>query len=404
MTEGDKKEAPLSSHLELNLSNLFKILLSLLIHPICEDTEEEKQRCDSVNRALRTIEKYGISADWIIRYGMVDELALPLLPLVLNMKDQYKTSDEKVGRWKKCLQLRDDGDSASISESMARFKDFLHRFRIWASTARIEDLITLNPPTVDVWNSLNLQKKEDESVASPYLWLCDRYLCGELRRWSTTSLHMEYRFIHGDGIDAFSQKALEPVNINENDLNAVIAERAVLSTNTTDQVSFEQFFEFSKQYLKDGCYRDAAALFDFYLSMLPQSSNALNSKGFCLIPDSPNKAESIIHSAQIRGFRFAALSTYNLCCCQYLQHDFESALRTADNYLRHLYNTSKDSRTIYSALIWQINGQECHLHDTTDVRRDLATLCIQISQLINDNERLQRWTEFQAKLDAHDAG
>lgn len=41
MTEGDKKEAPLSSHLELNLSNLFKILLSLLIHPICEDTEEE---------------------------------------------------------------------------------------------------------------------------------------------------------------------------------------------------------------------------------------------------------------------------------------------------------------------------------------------------------------------------
>lgn len=42
MTEGDKKEAPLSSHLELNLSNLFKILLSLLIHPICEDTEEEK--------------------------------------------------------------------------------------------------------------------------------------------------------------------------------------------------------------------------------------------------------------------------------------------------------------------------------------------------------------------------
>ena len=36
MTEGDKKEAPLSSHLELNLSNLFKILLSLLIHPICE--------------------------------------------------------------------------------------------------------------------------------------------------------------------------------------------------------------------------------------------------------------------------------------------------------------------------------------------------------------------------------
>ena len=46
MTEGDKKEAPLSSHLELNL-----------IHPICEDTEEEKQRCDSVNRALRTIEK-----------------------------------------------------------------------------------------------------------------------------------------------------------------------------------------------------------------------------------------------------------------------------------------------------------------------------------------------------------
>ena len=52
---------------------------------------------------------------------------------------------------------------------------------------------------------------------------------------------MEYRFIHGDGVDAFSQKALEPVNINGNDLNAVIAERAVLSTNTTDQVSFEQF-------------------------------------------------------------------------------------------------------------------------------------------------------------------
>lgn len=118
MTEGDKKEAPLSSHLELNLSNLFKILLSLLIHPICEDTEEEKQRCDSVNRALRTIEKYGISADWIIRYGMVDKLALPLLPLVLNMKDQYKTSDEKVRSRTLALLLAPPAHSVSTRRAL----------------------------------------------------------------------------------------------------------------------------------------------------------------------------------------------------------------------------------------------------------------------------------------------
>ena len=236
-------------------------------------------------------------------------------------------------RWRACLRFDTSGKMVPDEMFWSRFADNLRRFETWASIAKIDDLIRLNPPDPDIWSSINLNPMEERPVIASYKWLCDRYLRGDPNTWSTNSLYKEYLFIHDGDTDTFAPMALEPIRVSEMELNAAIAERAVRQASyENESMLYEQIFESAKLFLQENNYRMAAALFKFYLTQNPQNTNALNSMGFCLIPESPAEAESIIRDAISRGYRCACLAAYNLCCCQILQQDLESALRVADNY------------------------------------------------------------------------
>ncbi len=349
-----------------------------------------------IERMLRALELCGIT-DGVVRYGMAHDLAVPLFLLAADGGNPSEVSSAKLARWRACLRFDTSGKMVPDEMFWSRFADNLRRFETWASIAKIDDLIRLNPPDPDIWSSINLNPMEERPVIASYKWLCDRYLRGDPNTWSTNSLYKEYLFIHDGDTDTFAPMALEPIRVSEMELNAAIAERAVRQASyENESMLYEQIFESAKLFLQENNYRMAAALFKFYLTQNPQNTNALNSMGFCLIPESPAEAESIIRDAISRGYRCACLAAYNLCCCQILQQDLESALRVADNYRIHIYGTPEDWNPNAGALIWKLDSNKgCILHDSMDVRFELSALCIRLSERLDDSDRLRKWVKFQ---------
>ena len=63
-----------------------------------------------------------------------------------------------------------------------------------------------------------------------------------------------------------------------------------------------------------------------------------------------------------------------------------------------MHDTGADYNADQSALIWQIDGQQCELQETHNIRAELAAFCIKICEQVGDTNRLREWTAFQEKL------
>lgn len=398
MTENITSEQPNAANHARACSDILKALHELLFRPVPPNPKDAASRATGIKTEMHNLETRGIT-DGIIRYGLVDVLALQVLAPVLSAQGNQLMAEDKLAQWRECLQLGELTPETNVHQFASRLRENLQTFKIWASTTNFQDLINLNPPDITTWKSLSLQMPEDDSVVASYVWLCDRYLSPDLTTWTTQSLHKEYRYIHSGDTDSFSENALEPITIDNNELNSEIAKRAVFQQKTrTLNIQYGKLIDAAEQNLRKQDYRGAAALFKFYLSERPESTDALNSQGFCLIPDSPEAAAEIIQKARVRGFHTPCLSVYNLCCCHYLLQDFESALRIADQYRLHMYGTRADCVPTQPALIWQIDGQQCELQETHDIGAELAAFCIKICEQVGDTNRLREWTAFQEKL------
>ena len=68
----------------------------------------------------------------------------------------------------------------------------------WASSASIDDLVDLTPPTRDVLASLPTGEPLDRNLYEQYRWAVDHFAKTFFRDWETTSLHYELRWLDGD--------------------------------------------------------------------------------------------------------------------------------------------------------------------------------------------------------------
>lgn len=362
------------------LGRIFFILYSAVLRPIPDSDEEARERIFLIEKTITILEKRGLT-EGVLRYGFADDIAIFLISGVIL--DKIGLSDSMVSRWRSIFGIEKDGKDFSWS-----FDD-IRRFEIWASVAPLDDLIGFVPPSEDEWNNLNLIPMEEGAVEESYVWLRDRYLFKDnLNVWKEVSLHKEYRFIHQGYTDSFPDRTIEEIDLDESDLNSEIAKRAVLRSDRSGSRLYMQVYESAKRHLKQREYGSAATLFQFFLKQYPGDTCAQKSRGFCLIPDSPNEAEDIIHDALKRGLTNQCLGYYNLCCCQILQHDYDLALRTAEKY----WSEFRDKDDVSGALIWRIQNGECILDDSKNVQLALTHLCVMISQETNDVMRLQSWT------------
>ena len=361
------------------LRKVFYVLYSAVMRPIPDTDEKAHERISLIKKMITALEKHGLTES-VLRYGFADDIAVFLISGVILNK--IGLPDSMVSRWRNILGIEEDGKDCSW------FLNDIHRFKIWASTASMNDLIGFIPPSKDEWDNLNLAPMEDLSVVESYVWLRDRYLFGDnMKAREDSSLRKEYKFIHCGYTDAFPERAVEKLGLDEVKLNSEIAKRAVLRSDRSNSRLYMQVYESAKRHLARQEYGAAATLFQFFLKQYPGDTCAQNSRGFCLIPDSPSEAGDIIQDALKRGLTNRCLGYYNLCCCLILQHDYDSALRTAEKYWLEFRNNDD----ICEALIWEIQDGECTLCDSKNVQLSLVDLCVSISEKIDDKARLHSW-------------
>lgn len=83
---------------------------------------------------ITALEKHGLTES-VLRYGFADDIAVFLISGVILNK--IGLPDSMVSRWRNILGIEEDGKDCSW------FLNDIHRFKIWASTASMNDLIGL---------------------------------------------------------------------------------------------------------------------------------------------------------------------------------------------------------------------------------------------------------------------
>ena len=134
---------------------VFYVLYSAVMRPIPDTDEKAHERISLIKKMITALEKHGLTES-VLRYGFADDIAVFLISGVILNK--IGLPDSMVSRWRNILGIEEDGKDCSW------FLNDIHRFKIWASTASMNDLIGFIPPSKDEWDNLNLAPMEDLSV------------------------------------------------------------------------------------------------------------------------------------------------------------------------------------------------------------------------------------------------
>jgi hypothetical protein len=175
----------------------------------------------------------------------------------------------------------------------------------WIGSAPLRSLLAWE--NVEVSTGPTMLHTANHDLFSVYRWLIDRLTVTYLACWHTESLHLEWRWIHGEMTAPFEIEILKERTIALPDLNAEIAHRAVRGRESNRDLTLDQAKDQAIDLLKSGDRRSAAELFRAVCHRWPNSSEAHNNLGFCILPDDP--VEAVLHLCRGRDLGYDALAT-----------------------------------------------------------------------------------------------
>ncbi len=263
------------------------------------------------------------------------------------------------------------------------------RLNKWAANAPFSDLIQWTPPAVDDWERMALEQAPAVDVTDAYTWLWQRNAVNELDRWTTASLHLEYRWQNLQQVGLFSEAALAGDGPSPELLNGVIAQRAVEPGDTSEMDStFWALQDTAVEYLTHNKFAEAVALFEFHHKRYPNDARAMNNMGFCLMAVSPSKALHWLEKATKYGYPEVTINTFNQCCCLERLNRGAEALDKAEAYWQR-------ERVAHAArgYLWVLTGAEWRLAADRDPVHELATLALRVARDLGRDDRAARWRE-----------
>ncbi len=192
------------------------------------------------------------------------------------------------------------------AEKLPQFHEMI-LLGMWASLSPIDEILSWTPPklTFDDLASQSKAKMEAQEtlVASQGRWLIDRFTETYLDRWEDESLCFEWSFLHGQASPPCSTFELRAREVKLPELSAEMADRLVKKVrwNTRNGKEGRRFdvstsmitshlVKPAASFLREGRFTEARALFEAILQTDPDSADANNNLGFCLLPDNPQLA------------------------------------------------------------------------------------------------------------------
>ena len=198
-------------------------------------------------------------------------------------------------------------------------------------TATWDDLMNWRPPSTAT---------ADDTPFVPHnvsddLWVTERFTKTYLSEWSVPALRSEWRYLHGQKLapcDPFEMRVRE---VSANDLARVMADRLRADPHPSEELT-NMLVKPAVTFLEEGRRTEAAALFEAALRYDPNSADALNNLGFCLLPDDPEQALRHLDAAMGTGQANIEVTNANRLLALILLGRWTSAGDLAESHLKSI--------------------------------------------------------------------
>lgn len=368
-------------------------------------TETWADRVASVRTIASELDVHGVDGLSLIRFGMQELFVAPVLgsvafSVVLESRGEdphEATQPIDVAGWRASLGLN-QGSRRSSEDLGEMLRHAGSMIEGWAAFAPVDTLVRLAPvPREQLAAWATAIDAATRAAADVYRWLVERSLGGELDRWSTPSLKLEYRYsVKGEAPTA-PESFLATARMNPDALAHALAAR-ILREETEHELSewvalLAAVQKQAKMLLRQGRCAEAAALFDFLIGRHPSDPALRNNLAFCLLTSKPAEAMEHLRDAQRMGFEPRSLLLYNRACCATTE-----AIRREVLFDANRYWVDDLEPAPVCAFIWKLIDGAFVPTDTFDVRIDLATAAIYLALELGELVRVPVWEARLAAL------
>jgi tetratricopeptide (TPR) repeat protein len=288
----------------------------------------------------------GLDPELILRRGVAD-----FIKLVLAVSLE-KNPGGRLDGWGYLSQWRavfEDNESPGILSAegylLAIFRGpVAERINGWIESSSIEEIISWNPPNLDV-EPVSNGVHEDEKET--WGWLLDRFTKTYLDRWSLSSLKREYGFIQGSWRPDFSTEVLAERVLQRGEVASALADMAIADDDDIDPATMLAFIDQAEVFLRDGQRAAAAAVFSAARMLKPQDLQARNNYAFCILIDKPEEAKGLLEDVIERGGGANSIAVLwcNLALAEWLTGQVGAALAACER-------AYESDRATYEAILW----------------------------------------------------
>lgn len=260
-----------------------------------------------VGACLKELARRGFD-EKLTRAGIVERLAFSMCiiyvgsPILLEMTDvsSYQPQEDwsRLGQEWLGHSRREDTVVQFVSLVKGEFFDAMQR---WVSHLSIDEMLAWTAPS-DLNELLRAENSFTTDESTRGLWLYQRFTSTYVDDWATSSLHLEWQYLHGSQVGCCPPDEMRSRKVLVNEVATGLATRATekwSSTSSPDEATYRHndFVRIAADYLAAGRHDAAISMYEALHKISPNDRQVTNNLGFCLLPRDPQRALCLFDQA-----------------------------------------------------------------------------------------------------------
>lgn len=343
------------------ITSLLHDLISNLATSSSLSTDSVERRY-IINASMDELQKRGLDAQRIVRLGFGMQIALGIVfhNIIFPRVNVEETLPEAIitpdPAWTSLFE-RFSGNIVGLEspELSDRAFRFAQKVRVWLNSAELGEIIDWVAPT-DLGSDLKTEIDRAEKART--IWLLDRFLLTYPDQWESSSLHLEWLYLHGQGTAPCPTHLMSARHVDQNLLATAIADhttekwRASDASSESTTIRVQEFAQVARDNLASGRHEVAAALYKGLAELAPEDAEVRNNYGFCLIPSQPDEALRELKTAERLGYKSVLINAANQILTLHLLHRDAEAIEIGTPLLQQF-----NSETPNKGWLWQIDDE-----------------------------------------------
>ena len=400
-----ERELPVSRR---SLSSLLVLLTNLLLEPPgAQNVDEKAAEYHEVSLALYRLE---IDPARLLKAYFAPQMATAaviytMIPLVSDQLPPDWTYFERLQwddlifedgmNWPERLSLMKDNRDLRSRTVVDLMGVHRHKIERWLAGLDPDELLNWKRPTAVEYGALSDKATEDTDEV--YTWLVERFVGTYPGQWTTSSLHLEWKYLHGDIPAPCLSSTMRQRQIDEATVAKLVAERAVHPRADrglgSSPLLGSKYVNLAVDLLKNGHRQAAFAIMDNAVAGNPAGADGYNNRGFCRMFDDPAAALKDFDEAASLGLGSAPHSLGNRVLALALLGKSAIALEVAEvSWQGQLAGGP------HQGWMWSFDGEQ-RIEEYADLRFYLASLACHVAESSGDSRSENVWRTRLAALE-----